>query len=135
MKILKCLLPTLLLFTTLDFLWLAIIGKPLYFKYLNYHLNISNGSLSAQLLPALIVYILFAIMIWSIVLPLSDSYNKSAFQYGALLGLVVYGIYDMTNMSVLKSWPLQIAIIDWLWGIFICSICSGFCQYIKSKSL
>lgn len=89
--------------------------------------------MSAKLLPAIIVYILFAVLIWNIVLPLSKNNTKGAFKNGALLGFVVYGIYDMTNMAVLKSWPLEISIIDWLWGIFICSICSGLCQFIKNK--
>jgi len=31
---------------------------------------------------------------------------------GALLGLVAYGTYDMTNLSTLKGYPLAVAAVD-----------------------
>jgi uncharacterized membrane protein len=36
--------------------------------------------------------------------------------YGALLGLVVYGVYDFTNYSTLRQWPFVLTLADTAWG-------------------
>jgi uncharacterized membrane protein len=33
-----------------------------------------------------------------------------------LLGLVTYGIYDMTNLAVLEKWTLTVSLADIAWG-------------------
>jgi uncharacterized membrane protein len=33
-----------------------------------------------------------------------------------LLGLFVYGVYELTTLSIIKKWRLQTVIIDTLWG-------------------
>ena len=33
-----------------------------------------------------------------------------------LLGLVVYGVYDFTNLALLSKWQLFTAVTDTLWG-------------------
>ena len=45
--------------------------------------------------------------------------------WGALFGLVVYGVYDLTNHALLKDWTLSMTIVDMLWGTVACGI-SGF---------
>ena len=49
---------------------------------------------------------------------------KEALSYGMLVGLVVYGVYNSTNYSILKNWPVRIAIMDTLWGVFVCGMAS-----------
>lgn len=34
----------------------------------------------------------------------------------ALLGFVIYGVYEFTNMSLFKDWSILTAIIDTTWG-------------------
>ena len=36
--------------------------------------------------------------------------------YGALFGLVVYGVYDFTNYSTLRQWPFVLTLADVAWG-------------------
>ena len=33
-----------------------------------------------------------------------------------LLGVGVYAVYETTNYAILKNWPLQMVIMDILWG-------------------
>lgn len=33
-----------------------------------------------------------------------------------ILGFCIYGIYDGTNYAMFKKWPIDIAIMDALWG-------------------
>jgi uncharacterized membrane protein len=40
----------------------------------------------------------------------------SAVGYGAALGAFAYATYDLTNAATLKTWPLQLIILDILWG-------------------
>ena len=40
----------------------------------------------------------------------------SALLWGALYGIVVYTVYDMTNYSLVRDWPLSVSLIDICWG-------------------
>lgn len=40
----------------------------------------------------------------------------SALGYGAALGAFAYATYDLTNAATLKTWPLQLIVVDILWG-------------------
>jgi len=33
-----------------------------------------------------------------------------------ILGFCVYGIYEGTNYAMFKKWPMQIALMDTIWG-------------------
>jgi uncharacterized membrane protein len=33
-----------------------------------------------------------------------------------LLGLFVYGVYEFTNLAIIKKWNIQTVMIDTLWG-------------------
>lgn len=33
-----------------------------------------------------------------------------------LLGLIIYGVYETTNLALFKKWNLKLAIIDIIWG-------------------
>jgi uncharacterized membrane protein len=37
----------------------------------------------------------------------------------ALLGLVIYGVYEFTNLSLIKNWSVLTAIIDTTWGTLL----------------
>lgn len=41
--------------------------------------------------------------------------NRSI-QDAFILGLVIYGVYEWTNYSIIKKWQLQTVIQDTLWG-------------------
>ena len=132
MHAIKCLIPTLILFCLLDYLWLGNIGKSLYIDNIGDLLLLEGRNITPRLIPALIVYLLFAVMLWVIILPLAEFSIVKSIYYGALVGFVIYGIYDMTNLAVFKDWTVFIAIVDWLWGIILCSITGGFCAYMNS---
>lgn len=35
----------------------------------------------------------------------------------ALLGLVAYGTYDITNLATIRGWPVVVSLIDMAWGV------------------
>lgn len=44
--------------------------------------------------------------------------------YGIIIGLVVYGTFNLVNFSILKEWKLNIVIMDTIWGMIVCSLSS-----------
>ena len=44
---------------------------------------------------------------------------------GALLGLVAYGTYDLTNQATLKTWPLAMTLIDMAWGVALTAVAAA----------
>jgi hypothetical protein len=33
-----------------------------------------------------------------------------------LLGIIIYSVYDLTSLALLKNWSVTTAVIDTLWG-------------------
>ncbi|MDH1257441.1 MULTISPECIES: DUF2177 family protein [Pseudomonas] len=101
---------TLLTFLLLDGIWLGLLMAPTYRELL--------GSLMLEkplLLPAAVFYCLYVIgCVVFVVLP-ALSWQRAA-KLGALLGLVAYGTYDLTNWATLRDWSVQVSLMDWAWG-------------------
>lgn len=112
---------TLLVFTAIDAVWLGVIAKNLYQKYLGHLLTDQ-----VNWLAAVIFYLLFILgLVVFVIFPNinQESITKVAL-YGALFGLITYATYDLTNLATIKNWPLNVTIIDLAWGAFIASTTS-----------
>ena len=46
----------------------------------------------------------------------------NALLMGAVLGLVAYGTYDITNLSTLKGWSLTVTLADLAWGTTLTAV-------------
>lgn len=44
---------------------------------------------------------------------------------GALLGLMAYGAYDLTNQATLQGWPWKVTLIDLVWGATVSGVSSA----------
>ena len=73
------------------------------------------------LLPALSFYIIYiaGIVYFAIMPALKSGSVLSAFVNGALLGAFAYATFTLTNMALLKNWPISIAVSDILWGALL----------------
>jgi len=109
-------LPPLLL--ALDFVWLGIFASELYKKELGSFLRMSGPALQPIIWAAMLVYIAIPAGIVFFVLPRisGENFVGPALLWGGLFGVLVYTIYDMTNYSLLRDWPLRVAVIDICWG-------------------
>lgn len=112
---------TLIVFLIVDLAWLGFIARGLYKKYLGSFLS-DNVNWTA----AIIFYLIYVIGIFVFVI--YPAVNKDAVLYailmGAFLGFLAYATYDLTNLATLKGWPLQIVIIDIIWGSILTLIVS-----------
>ena len=116
----------------LDFIWIQAIMKKFYTKNLSNIARIEKNKLKPNLVPGLIVYLIIALGITLFVIPLSKT-TLGSLAYGAIFGLVVYGIYDLTNLSIIKNYSLKLTIVDVIWGTFLCSMVSFLTTIILLK--
>jgi uncharacterized membrane protein len=113
----------------IDGIWLTVISKSIYQKYI--------GDLmlkQAHLFPALLFYLIFglAIVVFITSPALKNGWNfGTILAHGALLGLVIYGGYDLTNLAILKGWPIAISVIDISWGVTLSSLVSLTTVYLS----
>ena len=112
---------TTVVFLIVDLLWLGLIAKNLYQKYLG-HLLSDKVNWTAAVIFYLI-YIL-GISIFAIYPSINKDSALSAILLGALFGFFTYATYDLTNLATLKAWPIAIVFIDIAWGIVLTAIVS-----------
>jgi uncharacterized membrane protein len=105
-----------LAFMVLDGLWLGVLMKTFYRDQLAPIVRLANGGIAPNWPAALVVYVLLGVGIALFVIPRASTVWSAA-GYGALFGLVVYGVYDFTNYSTLRQWPFVLTLADVAWGI------------------
>jgi uncharacterized membrane protein len=105
----------------LDLLWLAVIAKPLYQQGIG-HLMAER----AHLPSAIVFYFMYVagLMVFAVVPHEAVSGWRGTAVSGALLGFFAYATYDLTNLAVLKGWPLGLSLIDMTWGTFVTTAAS-----------
>jgi uncharacterized membrane protein len=121
LKVYGAILP---IFLAIDFLWLGVIMSKFYKNELGVLARISNGSLTPVIWAAGIVYILIPLGVVLFALPRVSQGNlvTSSLFWGFIYGIVLYGVYDMTNYSLVSKWSLRMSIVDILWGGVINSV-------------
>ena len=128
-KILLTYFFTSIVFFIIDIIWLGLIAKNLYAKYLGQFL-----SEQVNWTAAIIFYLIFiaGIMIFAIYPAVEKSSLMHAIIYGVLFGFFTYSTYDLTNLATMKDWPMNIVIIDIAWGSALSGLVSLSGYYIGS---
>ena len=113
----------------LDICWLFFSNKKIY------QTNIGNLMGDFKIVPAIIFYIIYLVALTFFVL--MPGLEKNSVGYvlfsGALLGLVCYSTYDLTNLASLKNWSLTVTIIDIIWGTFVSSLSASLSFLVITK--
>ena len=104
-----------LAFMVLDGVWLGVLMKNFYRDQLAPILRLGESGITPNWPAALVVYALLGTGIALFVIPRAPTVPLAA-AYGALFGLVVYGVYDFTNYSTLRQWPFVLTLADVAWG-------------------
>jgi uncharacterized membrane protein len=110
---------SILVMGALDFLWLINASEPFYKPAL--------GPLLAEKpnMPAAIAFYglyIIGVQVLAVRPALKASDWRAAAVLGAVLGLIAYGTYDLSNLATLKAWSLKITIIDMVWGTLLTSL-------------
>lgn len=121
---------TAVFFFALDYLWLTRIAIGFYREHIG-SLLLATPNFAA----AGIFYLFYVIgLVYFAVMPaVSAGSVLTAIFNGALLGLLAYGTYDMTNLATLKGWSLQVSLVDMAWGAFLSATASAAGYYAVSR--
>lgn len=123
-------LATLVCFLGLDALWIGTMTQLLY--------RPSLGPLLAPEVNWLAAVLFYAIyiggLVYFAVAPALASANATvALRRGALLGLLAYATYDLTNQATLRDWPWVVTFADLAWGTFVSGTASWFAARVTSR--
>ena len=120
----------LLSLVVIDLIWLLGIAKNLY--------RDDMGSLMAsepKLLAGLGFYLLYALgaSIFVILPAISKQSLIHAVQYGALFGFFCYMTYDLTNLAVIRDFPVRLAFVDIAWGSAVTALSATVAYWLGNQ--
>lgn len=120
-------LPT---FLVIDLIWLGVVARSFYQGQMG-HLMRAQVNWAA----AIAFYLLFVAGI--VVLAVWPALERESFglalALGALLGLVTYAAYDLTNLATLEGFPLTVALVDLCWGTVLCATVTAITYRISLR--
>lgn len=125
---------------SLDLLWIGFVASGLYRNQIGHLLNIVNGRMVVNVPAALATW---AVIVTGVQLFVISRFSEEGslallMLWGALFGLIVYGVYDLTNYAVIKDWPLGVTVVDMAWGMILCSttsLCMGLASHALDRFL
>ena len=105
-----------------DMTWITVMGARLYRPVI--------GQLLAEHFdprPGVVFYLIYAtgIAAFAVRPGLHSGGWTRSLAWGALLGLVAYTTYDLTNQVTLKVWSTRISVIDIAWGAAITAVAAA----------
>jgi len=103
----------------LDFLWLGVIAAPVYQAGIG-HLMAEKPNVPVAGLFYL-MYPLGLMRFGVLGLPADQGWKKAAVA-GGLFGFFVYATYDLTNLALLRDWPLGLSLLDIAWGTTLSAV-------------
>ena len=122
---------TLAAFLAIDAVWLALVARTFYRRYLDWLM-----AASPNWIAALAFYLLFVVgvLVFVVVPGVEDGSLRTTLLKGALFGLIAYGTYDLTNQATVKNWPLTITAVDTVWGTAL-SVGVSYIGFVAGKWL
>lgn len=127
---LKLFFTALPIFIALDITWVGFLAKDFYRDQI--------GSLmkpNINWVAAILFYFIFILgLVLFVIQPALEKQSWThALLFGSLFGLITYGTFDLTNLALLKNWPVLVTIVDLIWGMFLCALVSVLTYFIAVK--
>jgi uncharacterized membrane protein len=107
---------SLFVFLVIDGLWLGVIARDFFVAQMGPLLRDDPNLAVAALFYAVFVG---GLLYFAVIPGLREGSLSLAVVNGALLGLLAYGTYDITNLAVLKGYTVTLAMVDIAWGTFL----------------
>lgn len=120
-----------LVLLVLDFMWIGLYMGGQYDVLVN---QVQRSPMVLNPVFGVAAYFLMVVGLSLFVIPniRKGKIIEDALLYGAVFGLIVYGVYDFTAAAVLKNWNVSIALQDVAWGTivyFIAAVAAGLAKY------
>ena len=123
-------LSTAVVFFALDYVWLTRVAIGFYRQ------NIGELLLATPNFAAAGIFYLFYVIgiVYFAVMPAVTANSVlTALLNGAILGLLAYGTYDMTNLATLKGWSLSVSLVDMAWGAVLTATAAAAGYYAVAR--
>ena len=121
----KLFILVLLIFLAIDLTWLGLLMAKFYKAELGSLARRSGEAMAPVWWAAFLVYILIPLGVVLFVLPRVDPAGPavSALGWGFIYGVILYGVYDLTNYSLIDRWPWRIIRVE-SGTVRVCSVTS-----------
>ena len=96
-----------IIFVVLDGIYLNLIKS----SYNTQIKNIQGSDIKVNMIATGITYIFLIFGLNYFIIQ-----RKRSTSDAALLGLVIYGTYDFTNLALFSNWSVLLSIVDTMWG-------------------
>ncbi|GAN00275.1 hypothetical protein U91I_03940 [alpha proteobacterium U9-1i] len=113
---------TALAFLIADAIWLTQVGPKLYRPLLG---EILSERLNLPAAAAFYLIYVSGIAYFAVAPALQAGSLPRALINAALLGIVAYATYDLTNQATLKVWDIRVTLADMAWGAFASALAAG----------
>lgn len=121
----------------LDFIFLGLIAKNLYMENLLPFARLKPGAdgIDVNFAAAFVVYALMIAGLYFFVLRPTqpDVSAGGVFLKGLFFGVVLYGVYEFTNLAVVREWPVTLVAVDTLWGSCLMGIAAWLAFLLAHK--
>ena len=119
-----------LVLLAIDLLWLGVLAKSLYQQSIG-HLMAAKPNVFA----AALFYRLFPIgLLFFAVSPYGNSPDwRYVLMSAAAFGFFTYSTYDLTNLSIMKNWPIRLSVIDIAWGTFASTLAAMSGKFVLER--
>lgn len=79
---------------------------------------VQNGQLSINKIAFVLTYLLMAVLFYLLVVDSCalSTHIRSKYLYAFLMGLFVYGVFELTNKALFVNWKWSTVFIDTIWG-------------------
>lgn len=130
LKLLTSYFIALISFFALDMFWLGVISKSYYKQKLGFILSDNPNWVAA-----IIFYLIYigGILFFAVEPSLKENTWQIALINGIVLGALCYATYDLTNMATIAKWPIEIVVIDIIWGMIITGSVSIITYFLTEK--
>lgn len=118
--------------TILDVIWLGYIIQDIIKEDFAPFITVTNGSIDILLGVGLLAWAIISLGCVYFVSYRSKSITE-VLKNGALFGFVLYGCYELTNLTFFTNYPIRFVIIDIIWGTIVCTAVSVSGYLVKKK--
>lgn len=118
------------IFIAFDISWVGFLAKDFYRDQIGFLMKPNINWLAT-----ILFYFLFITgLVLFVIQPALEKHSWiHALLFGALFGLITYATFDLTNLALLKNWPVFVTIVDLIWGMFLSVLVSLLTFFIAVK--
>ncbi len=107
-------------FLVVDLIWIHYAVTPLYQHTLQANFRSLDTITDIGIALSVYIILLGGNVLLNMDILSTQKNVPTALLYGALYGVIVYGVYSGTNYVVFPQWTITLLVTDVLWGAFLC---------------